>query len=431
MRNIICLLMWLVCLLFPAGGLLAADIVITTPGRSAIPIAQPTFIALGAADVQIERTIDQVFLHDLDLTGMFEYIQRNAFLDDASRLALTSTEVNFPQWKLLGADLLLKGTYALKDGQVELKFRLFDVNRRRLLTGHNYKGARDDVRRMVHRFVDQMLETLTGTRGAFDANIAFISDASGHKELYLTEIDGHNIRRLTDHKNLVLNPDFSPQGREVIFTSYRKNNPDLYRRSIFNATEARVSAREGLNIAGRYSPDGREIAVTLSKDGNAEIYLLGVDGKIHKRLTNAWGIDVDPSWSPLGDKIAFISNRHGNPHVFIIDILTGAVERLTRAGKYNATPAWSPDGKWILFTRLEQGGFDIYRIRPDGSEEEQLTAGAGNKEHPRWSPDGRFVIYSDDILGEKRLYIMRADGTGAREISPLQGSCSHPAWAVR
>ncbi len=431
MRCIIYLLLVLVGLLCPAGSLIAADIVITKPGRSTIPIAQPTFITLGAPDAQIERTIDQVLAQDLDLTGMFEYVERNAYLDDASRLTLTSAEVNFPQWKLLGADLLLKGTYLLKGGQVELKLRLFDVNRGRLLTGHNYKGSRDDLRRMLHRFVDQMLETLTGTRGAFDANIAFISDASGHKELYLAEIDGYNIRRLTDHKNLVLNPDFSPQGREVIFTSYRKENPDLYRRSIFHATEAHISAREGLNIAGRYSPDGREIAVTLSKDGNAELYLLGVDGKIHKRLTNAWGIDVDPSWSPLGDKIAFISNRHGNPHVFIIDLLTGVVERLTRAGSYNATPAWGPDGEWILFTRLEEGKFNIYRIRPDGSTEEQLTTGAGNKEHPRWSPDGRFVIYSDDVLGEKRLCLMRADGTGAREISPLPGGCSHPAWAVR
>ncbi|MFA5700684.1 MAG: Tol-Pal system beta propeller repeat protein TolB [Desulfuromonas sp.] len=421
----------LACLLCPAEGLLAADIVITTPGRSAIPIAQPTFVALGAADPQIERSIDEVLAQDLDLTGMFEYVERNSYLDDASRLALTSAEVNFPQWKLLGADLLLKGAYVIKDGHLELKLRLFDINRRRLLTGHNYKGNRDDIRRMLHRFVDQILETLTGTRGAFDANIAFISDASGHKELYLAEFDGHNIRRLTDHRNLVLNPDFSPQGREVIFTSYRKDNPDLYRRSIFQAKEARISAREGLNIAGRYSPDGREVAVTLSQDGNAELYLIGVDGKIHKRLTRAWGIDVDPSWSPLGDQIAFVSNRHGNPHLFIIDVLTGAVERLTHAGKYNATPAWSPDGEWILFTRLEQGVFNIYRIRPDGSAEEPLTTGAGNKEHPRWSPDGRFVIYSNDILGEKRLYIMRADGTGAREIFPLPGGCSHPAWAVR
>lgn len=430
MKYTIVLLLWVV-LGAGVSGAFAADIEITTPGRMAIPTGQPEFLPLGQTDPEVERTIDEVLAHDLDLSGMFEIIPREAYLEDAGLLTLTSAEVNFPQWQLLGAQLLIKGAYQLKGEQLELKVRLFDVDKRRLLTGHNYKGKKDDLRRMLHRFVDQILETLTGTRGSFDSNLAFISTATGNKELYLSEIDGHNVRRITNHRNLVLNPDFSPQGRELVYTSYREDNPNLYRRSIFNRTEARISAREGLNIAARYSPNGRELAVTLSKDGNTELYLLGANGKIHKRLTNAWGIDVDPSWSPLGDKIAFVSNRHGNPHVFILDLLSGEVERLTRNGKYNATPAWSPDGEWILFTRLEEGAFNIYRIRPDGSDEHPLTFGEGNKEHPRWSPDGRFVAYSNDVTGEKRLYIMRADGSGAREISPLPGACSHPAWGRR
>ena len=430
MKYMVFVLLWVV-LVPGVSGVFAADIEITTPGRMEIPTGQPKFLPLGPSDPEIERTINAVLSHDLDLSGMFEIISPEAYLDDARSLTLTSSEVKFPQWDLLGAQLLIKGAYHIKGGNIELKVRLFDVDKRRLLTGHNYKGSKNDLRRMLHRFMDEILETLTGTRGAFDSNIAFISSASGNKELYLSEIDGHNVRRITNHGNLVLNPDFSPQGRELVFTSYREDNPDLYRRSIFNAAEARISAREGLNIAARYSPNGRELAVTLSKDGNAELYLLGANGKIHKRLTNAWGIDVDPSWSPLGDKIAFVSNRHGNPHVFILDLLSEKVERLTRNGKYNATPAWSPDGEWILFTRLEDGAFNVYRIRPDGSDEHPLTFGSGNKEHPRWSPDGRFVVYSNDVKGEKRLYIMRADGSGAREISSLPGACSHPAWGVR
>jgi len=430
MKYMLVVLLWLV-LGSGTYGAFAADIEITTPGRTTIPTGQPEFLPLGSIDPEVERTIAEVLAHDLDLSGMFEIISREAYLDDARNLTLTSAEVDFSQWELLGAQLLIKGAYQLKGEQLELKVRLFDVDKRRLLTGHNYKGDKGDLRRMLHRFVDEILETLTGTRGTFDSNIAFISSATGNKELYLSDIDGHNVRRVTNHRNLVLNPDFSPEGRELVFTSYREDNPDLYRRSIFSAAEAHISAREGLNIAARYSPNGRELAVTLSKDGNAELYLLGANGKIHKRLTNAWGIDVDPSWSPLGDRIAFVSNRHGNPHVFILDLLSAEVERLTRNGKYNATPAWSPNGDWILFTRLEEGVFNIYRIRPDGTDEHPITFGAGNKEHPRWSPDGRFIAYSNDISGEKRLYIMRSDGSGAREVSSLPGATSHPAWGKR
>ena len=94
------------------------------------------------------------------------------------------------------------------------------------------------------------------------------------------DVDGHNPVRLTDHRSLVLNPDFSPTGKELLFTSYRAGNPDLYRKEIFTGAEARLSAQPGLNIAGRYAPDNTGIALTLSRDGDPELYLLGRDGAL-------------------------------------------------------------------------------------------------------------------------------------------------------
>ncbi|MBN1141648.1 MAG: PD40 domain-containing protein, partial [Deltaproteobacteria bacterium] len=310
--------------------------------------------------------------------------------------------------------------------------RLFDVLRRRLLSGQRYSGRREDVRAMAHAFADQVLKALTGTIGAFKAKIAFIDDRTGFKELYLMDVDGTSPLRLTDHRTLVLNPDFSPLGKELIFTSYRGGNPDLVRMEVYTGREARVSARKGLNIGGRFRPpEGREIALTLSEDGNSDIFIIGTDGRLRRRLTSNWGIDVDPSWSPDGERIAFVSDRLGNPHLFVLEVAGGQEKRITQAGNYNVTPAWSPDGERIAFSRLENGRFDIYTIRPDGSDERRLTFGPGNKEHPRWSPDGRFLVYSS-TQGEKRgIYVMRADGSGGRRISDGVGNGYHPAWSPR
>lgn len=405
------------------------EIVITTPGRQTIPLAQTRLLPLATTDRELSKTIYGVLRSDLDLSGLFAFVDEAAFLDDAKKITPNSSNVNFSQWRLLGAQILLKGTYKLEGRQIELQLRLFDVISRRLLVGHNYRGQRHEVRRMAHSFADQVLKVLTGKRGSFNTRIAFISDRSGNKELYLTESDGYDSKRITNHGDLVLNPDFSPLGHELIFTSYRQGNPDLYRKEIYTGREARISHQKGLNIAGRYRCDGREVAVTLSKDGNAELYLIGLNGKVHKRLTRAWGIDVDPTWNPIGDQLAFVSDRQGNPNIFIVEVLTGQVRRLTYAGKYNATPAWSPDGKRILFSRLEGGVFNLFSIQSDGGDERQLTFGAGSKEHPRWSPDGRFVVYSNDISGKKAIYVMRADGSGQRKISTINANCSHPAWS--
>ncbi len=408
----------------------AKEIVINTPGRQSIPLAHVRVLPLSTGDKQLADTIHNVLRSDLDLTGLFEFVSEKAFLDDATRITPHSVDVNFPQWRLLGAQLLLKGSYRRNGTQLELQLRLFDVVDRRLLIGHNYRGQTYEVRRMVHSFADQIIEVLTGTKGCFNTRIAFISDRSGNKELYLAESDGYDSKRITNHGNLVLNPDFSPLGRELIFTSYRQGNPDLYRKEIYTGREAQISHYKGLNIAGRYRHDGKELALTLSRDGNAEIYFIGLNGKIHKRVTKSWGIDVDPSWNPIGDQLAFVSDRQGNPNIFIADTLSSQVRRLTYAGRYNATPAWSADGQWIIFSRLEDGVFNLFSIHPDGSDERQLTYGAGNKEHPRWSPDSRFVVYSNDVSGKKVLYIMRADGSGQRRITDGSSNCSHPAWST-
>lgn len=420
---------WFVAALGCATMAGAKEIVITTPGRQTIPLAQTRCLPVSAVDRQLADTIHNVMRADLDLCGLFDFVAETAFLDDAGKITLNSIDVNFVQWRLLGAQILLKGSYKLEGTRLELKLRLFDVVSRRMLVGHNYRGQRYEVRRMVHSFADLVLEALTGKKGCFNTRIAFISDRSGHKELYLCESDGYDSKRITNHGSLVLNPDFSPLGREVVFTSYRKGNPDLYRKEIYTGREARISHRKGLNIAGRYRRDGKELALTMSRDGNAEIYLIGLDGRIHKRVTNSWGIDVDPSWNPIGDRLAFVSDRQGNPNIFIADILTNQVRRLTYNGRYNVTPAWSPDGTRIVFSRMENHVFNLFSITPDGSDERQLTFGAGNKEHPRWSPDGRFVIYSNDISGKKAIYVMRDDGSGARQISHLNANCSHPAWS--
>lgn len=417
------------CLLMLSSIAVAKEIVITTPGKQTIPLAHVPLFAISTADAAIAQTFHSVLQSDLDLSGLFEFVDEAAFLDDATNDELNSTDINFAQWRMLGSQVLLKGTYKLRGNRLELKIRLFDVITRRLLVGHNYQGQPHEVRRMAHSFADEIMKVLTGKRGAFNTRIAYIGDRTGNKELYLCESDGYDSKRVTNHANLILNPDFSPLGHELIFTSYHQGNPDLYRKEIYTGREAKISSHKGLNIAGRYRSDGREIALTLSRDGNAELYLIGLDGKVHKRMTNTWGIDVDPSWNPIGDQLAFVSDRQGNPHIFIADVLSGQTHRLTHSGRYNATPAWSPDGERIVFSRLEGGVFNLFSIDPDGNDERQLTFGAGNKEHPRWSPDSRFIVFSNDISGKKAIYVMRADGSGQRKIATVDGDCSHPAWS--
>jgi TolB protein len=349
-------------LAFAAGA--GAEIEIRAPGQQTIPLALTSFIPQGGdAPAELAEEINAVLQADLELSGLFNFIAPASFLSDARREGLSSTQVDFSQWRMLGAESLVKGVYRLEGEQLIVEARLFDVTRRRMLDGRRYVGKPADARRMAHAFADQILRRLTGEPGPFNSKIAYISNATGHKELYLMDVDGHGPVRITNHRSIVLNPDFSPVGKELIFTSYKENSPDLYRKEIYSGREARLSSREGLNISGRYAPGGREIALTLSYQGNPEIYLMGTDGSLRKRLTDDWNIDVDVSWSPGGDRLAFVSDRQGGPHVFVMDVNGKNLRRLTpadlRQGQQRA-PALEP--RWALhrlFVRRDGGKGDF------------------------------------------------------------------------
>ena len=127
------------------------------------------------------------------------------------------------------------------------------------------------------------------------------------------DYDGHNVQRITANGSINLNPDFSPNGKEIVYTSYKKGNPDLYRRDLFSTAEARISSHPGINITGAWSPNGNRIALALSKDGNAEIYTISKDGKQMNRLTRNGAIETSPAWSPDGSESPSFPTVSENP----------------------------------------------------------------------------------------------------------------------
>ncbi|MCK5913315.1 MAG: PD40 domain-containing protein, partial [Desulfuromusa sp.] len=272
-------------LCFLCSAAFSARIEISAPGEQTIPLAMTRLLPMGVgAHPAVAKEFQQVLLGDLELSGLFDMVDPASFLSDADNLGLRRNEIDFQQWRMLGAEALIKGGYSVSAGKLTIELRLFDVITQRLLTGRRYAGKLTDVRKIAHTFADQILQSLTGEKGPFSTKIAYISKRTGHKELYLMDVDGHKPIQITNHRSIVLNPDFSPTRKELIFTSYSKENPDLYRKEIYTGRESRLSLKQGLNVGGRYSPDGREIALTLSKDKNSEIYLLGTDGTIHRRL---------------------------------------------------------------------------------------------------------------------------------------------------
>ncbi|MEO1000339.1 MAG: Tol-Pal system protein TolB, partial [Pseudomonadota bacterium] len=241
--------------------------------------------------------------------------------------------------------------------------------------------------------------------------------------------DGANVRYLTSADALVLNPRFSPNARDILYTSYDSGSPRVTLMNTETLSRQTLSL-PGMTFAPRFSPDGSSVILSQSVGGNTDIFRISLASGAAFRLTDHPAIDTAPSFSPDGTRIVFESDRGGSQQLYIMSASGGAAERISfGAGRY-ATPVWSPRGDMIAFTKLVNGRFHIGVMRIDGSEERLLTASFLD-EGPTWSPNGRVIMFLRESAGASGApTIMSVDLTGRnlRRV-PTPGAASDPAWS--
>lgn len=407
---------------------------IVGPGADRYPIAISPLKNLGpqVADPKFSEGMADTMARDLDLSGWFRVIDRSAYIEDPQTSGITLGSFDFRDWSTLGAEALVKGGFELRGEEIISEFRLFDVFQRKQIAGKRYTGSIQDFRRMAHKFVDEIILQFTGVRGVFDTRIIYVSTAGGRfKEIIVAHLDGSERVQVTNNRTINLSPSWSPDGRKLLYTSYKDGRPKVYQYDLSLGQESVLSARKGLNLGGSWSSDGKRIALSLEKNGNSDIYLLDPQGKILKRLTRNSGIDVSPSWSPSGDQLVFNSNRSGSPQLYIKDLSSMKTRRLTYSGNYNTSPDWSVKGERIAYTGLSGGRFNIFTIPSQGGDPQRLTSNSGDNEDPSWSPDGRYIVFSSNRNGRNDLYLMRANGENQRRLTGSTGDDTNPSWSPR
>jgi TolB protein len=402
---------------------------ITQPFLRKIPIAIPVFkkVYPDEATDRLSRTASDLLAETLDFTGYFKILDRGAFLVDMQAVTALAN-VNFHNWTSIGAELLVTGGGLIQGNQVEMELRLYDTFKEKLLVGKRYKGLIKDQRKIIRRFCSEIIFFLTGNKGIFNSEIAFVSNGTGNKEIYVCEFDGYSPRQVTHLNSITLSPAWSSDGQWIAYTSYAKGKPDLYIKHL-REKRGTVISKKGINITPAWVPNQFALAASLSFSGDPEIYMLTGTGKVINKLTKKRGIDVSPTWSPDGKQMAFVSKRSGTPQIYIKTISSGVVRRLTFQGRYNTQPSWSPKGDKVAYAGMEHGRNNIFVIGSDGQGLIQLTQNQGDNEAPSWSPDASLIAFSSTREGPSRIYVMTAYGTDQRRLLALKGEQTQPDWS--
>ena len=434
-------MMKMIRIILPAfAAIFAVTMTVTVPARAEVVIditkgtVEPLPIAITdfLSGDQLGAQISGVIAADLERSGLFAPIDKGAFIEKISN---PDASPRFEDWKMINAQALVTGRVTKQgDGRLKAEFRLWDTFASQQLEGQQFFTSPDSWRRVAHIIADAIYERLTGEKGYFDTRVVFV-DESGTKEkrikrLGIMDQDGANVRYLTNGKDLVLTPRFSPSRQEITYMSYEGGKPQIYLLQLETGQRELVGNFPGMTIAPRFSPDGQKVVMSLlQEDGSANVYAMDLRSRTTTRLTSTSAIDTGASYSPDGSQVVFESDRGGRPQIYKMGADGSNPQRISFGDGSYSTPVWSPRGDLISFTKQSGGQFSIGVMKIDGSGERILTSGY-HDEGPTWAPNGRVLMFFRMPPGSNSPHLMTVDLTG-RNIRQIQtpNLASDPAWS--
>ncbi len=250
--------------------------------------------------------------------------------------------------------------------------------------------------------------------------IAFISDQTGHPQIYIMEADGE-VRKLTNNSLYKSDLRVSPDGSEIYYSGGETQFTDTRLVSVqVDGSGERVIAYTKRGFwSFALSPNGEEIAFSSEKG----IIIFNSEQRESRRVFLAAGAYVTvESWSPDGSRILYVSEQDGAQQLYTMNVDGSDIVQLTftsAENSYSTCGDWSPDGQLIAFHSGESlMTSDIYTISVDGTHRERLTDTGMRANCPRWSSDGAEILFFTFQFDEwkPRIYVMAAGGTNAEYL---------------
>jgi TolB protein len=409
-------------------------------GPGTLPrFAVPDFIALSndAETKDAAQTIGRVLWDDLSFEREFALIPRDVY--NTIPAATSMNDVPFDRWREVNADGVIIGTVQRTDAGIKVEVRVFNVSSRQSAFAREYAGSAANKRLYAHTISDEVHQQQRALRGVARTKLTFNSDRDGErlggtieqrgvKEIYISDYDGENPRRVTVQKSLNITSTWSPDGRSIAYTSYRRGAPQIFISNIYQGTLDELTKNAANNFLPAWSPDGTRIAFMSTRDGNSELYVANRDGSNVRRLTNNPAIDVSPTWSPTGTQIAFISDRTGTPQIWVMNA-DGLNQRQITHESYADRPTWSPAPyNEIAYAARTGPGNDIKIMELATGQVRQLTFGEGTNESPSFAPNGRHLAFSSSRSGKTQIFTIARDGKDLRQLTKT-GNNYQPDWS--
>ena len=246
------------------------------------------------------------------------------------------------------------------------------------------------------------------------------------------------VRRITDGSSIDYHPEFSPDGRQIVFISKIDNTDSKKKGEFWHKTpyylnlwlmdsdgrnKRQLTSGEFQDFAPKWTADGEKIFfVSNRRSGRWDIWSVDINGSNLARITETegntglWERSHYPFPTPDGKGMVFIIYKKSHGSVWYKDMESGNIRRITSGGFGDDFPMMSPDGKDIVFKSTRQGNGDIWSIDRSGKNYKRLTYKYYREFYPAWSPNGTKISYVTYENGIFDLWIMDRDGRNKKRL---------------
>ena len=260
--------------------------------------------------------------------------------------------------------------------------------------------------------------------------------------LWRQGVDSDVARQLTAGPGYDFQPDWSADGKRVVFTRQHGNALNLFVLNLETGRETALTQGDAVNLEPRWSPDGSKLAFVSSKDGGyLGLYVADFSGGTLKNTTALVAGEVterdryyysqedhavNPSWSPDGDKIYYLSNpgvAWGSGDIWAVDVNDPDSRQkvLVEETTWAARPEMAHDGKRLMYSSYQgRQWHQLWLTTPDGLSPLPLTFGEYDLHGARWSPDDRHVVYTSNEDGNLSLWLHTFVGGARKEIKATE-----------
>src|SRR3989441_1292097 len=269
--------------------------------------------------------------------------------------------------------------------------------------------------------------------------------------LWRQRIGSQTATQLTAGPTYDYQPDWSPDGRTVVFARYAHDAIELQLLDLTSDSVRPLTTNGAVNLDARWSPDGSRIAFVSSVyNGRWHIFVLSPagakdpvrltednDSKLPRYYYSRWDHYISPTWSPDGKEIILVSNRgriHGTGGFWRMEARPGAAMHELRYEEttWKARPDWSPDGTRVVYSSyLGRQWNQLWLMTSEGGDPFPLTYGEFDATAPRWSRDGRRIAFVSNEGGNTSLWVVDVVGGRREPVETRERHYREPVGLLR